>query len=57
MKDLIEALIEWREARKAIIAHKMKPNPDTEQLALWNRLANAEQRLMKLASGEGIEPS
>ncbi len=54
---LIAAVGEWRDARKAILAYDMKPNPSAEQLALWGRLAEAESRLMKLASGEGIEPS
>lgn len=42
------ALVEWQEARKAIFAFNMQPNPSPEQLALWIRLGNAEHRLMNI---------
>lgn len=53
-EEVLEALVEWRNARLAILAYKMKPKPDQEQLAMWNRLAEAEDRLMKLAKGLGL---
>ncbi len=48
----ISILKEWQEARKAIFNYKMAKDPSPEQLALWNRLANAEHALMKLTIGE-----
>ncbi len=48
MTELQEAVTEWQNARKAIFAYTHKATPDDEQKAIWNRLAEAEDRLMKL---------
>lgn len=48
MEPIESALKEWQEARRAIFAFKMQPNPSPEQLALWTRLGHAEERLMKI---------
>jgi hypothetical protein len=39
---------EWQQARAAIFAHKMESNATPEQLALWKRLGDAEDALMKI---------
>ena len=48
--ELLEPLLEWKEARQAIFNFKMKSTPDAEQLALWKRLADAESKLMEAAN-------
>ena len=58
-EDIIAAVIEWQEARRAFLA--VPPVPPHERFPenIWNRLATAEQRLyaLKMEAREGIEPS
>lgn len=48
MTDLKAAVKEWREARQAIFDATADPKSATYH-GLWDRLANAEYTLMKMA--------
>jgi hypothetical protein len=48
LREVLAAVEAWQEARRALLAFPMKVSPDAEQLALWGRLGEAEDRLMKL---------
>lgn len=49
MEDLKEALREWRDARQAFWVVKPVAQGERFPPEIWNRLANAEHKLMDLA--------